>query len=883
MEDVEKRIAELRGKIDIERKFKEGAQYMLPKLTEKNARQQCEQNLQVKRFNATGIAIEDEFMQETSLKDLGQASSLEAIPETLSTPPTKGKSVRKQNTTTSTQESPFARFLRNDTHYNQEKVRYRLQQAITRLNIERRVLEGTQRMLDATQEGDSKIKDATQEKLKDCEAKVFLLELSRKRYESIALVDTPSSQGSDLTESTHAQKGGYTGRFKVKIISASGLPGKKSSKSSVFVTLQIDNNQKGKTRSSNTNSWTDEFIVQVERANDVELTVYEDEQGKSLLGLVWFKFADLLEELSLETEPKDDQISSGDLEPTVKKAGEHTKIFWLDLVPNGKICVGLKFVKEEPKKRTDNTALVRQKAVKKVIIKRGHKFAAFTSYQVLKCASCQEFLVSGQGYRCELCSYVCHRKCQGNILAKCISKASGEKDDPEYSIINHQIPHRFQKASGAGVAWCAHCGLMAMSLKNFVKCTECSTYAHESCSVAIPAYCGLPAGMLDAIRDIEKFKKQKKEQLKEKPEKPDEVDQSDVESVKSYQSNNTAKTAASSAVPSADNLVDSNPPSKQMLPAHAISYAASVPVLTIDPAPSTPKGRASVGHIPSSKAPRRNDSVSPFKGGPRGVTLEDFKFAAVLGKGNFGKVMLAQEKFTNQYYAIKVLKKEFILEHDEVESTKSEKRCFQVATKMRHPFLVNLHSCFQTESRLYFVMEFVNGGDLMWHIQRGRFSAKQARFYACEVLLALHDLKLDNILLTQDGHIKLADYGLCKERMKYGSTTNTFCGTPEFMAPEILQEKPYSRAAPFSGDTEDKIFNAILKEEPNYPSSLSADALLTKDPQRRLGSSRNDGEDIKQHYYFQGTNWDDVLQKRIPPPYTPRIVLDLTLERRNRY
>jgi novel protein kinase C epsilon type len=135
------------------------------------------------------------------------------------------------------------------------------------------------------------------------------------------------------------------------------------------------------------------------------------------------------------------------------------------------------------------------------------------------------------------------------------------------------------------------------------------------------------------------------------------------------------------------------------------------------------------------------------------------------------------------------------------------------AARERHPFLLGLHSCFQTETRVYFVMEYVSGGDLMLHIQRKQFSLRQAKFYASEVLLALEyfhangiiyrcatsqsnlwapqltliysDLKLDNILLTLDGHVKVADYGLCKEDMWYGSTTGTFCGTPEFMAPEV--------------------------------------------------------------------------------------------------
>ena len=119
------------------------------------------------------------------------------------------------------------------------------------------------------------------------------------------------------------------------------------------------------------------------------------------------------------------------------------------------------------------------------------------------------------------------------------------------------------------------------------------------------------------------------------------------------------------------------------------------------------------------------------------ILLDDFHLLSVLGKGNFGKVMLVEEKKSKNLYAIKVLKKDFILQNDEIEATRAEKRVFVTINEARHPFLVGLHACFQTDTRVYFVMDYINGGDLMLHIQRKQFSERRAKFYACEVLLAL--------------------------------------------------------------------------------------------------------------------------------------------------
>jgi classical protein kinase C len=144
--------------------------------------------------------------------------------------------------------------------------------------------------------------------------------------------------------------------------------------------------------------------------------------------------------------------------------------------------------------------------------------------------------------------------------------------------------------------------------------------------------------------------------------------------------------------------------------------------------PQQPPQQPPAKQVIPAKAPANKETPpANWQGTGRRIGLDHFNFLAVLGKGNFGKVMLAETKSTKQLYAIKVLKKEFIIENDEVESTRSEKRVFLIANKERHPFLLSLHACFQTETRVYFVMEYISGGDLMLHIQRGQFGTKRAQ------------------------------------------------------------------------------------------------------------------------------------------------------------
>ncbi|CAH1284852.1 unnamed protein product [Diabrotica balteata] len=287
-----------------------------------------------------------------------------------------------------------------------------------------------------------------------------------------------------------------------------------------------------------------------------------------------------------------------------------------------------------------------------------------------------------------------------------------------------------------------------------------------------------------------------------------------------------------------------------------------------------------------------------------GLNIENFRLISVLGRGHFGKVILSQYKNTGEYFAIKALKKGDIISRDEVESLLSEKRIFEVANCIRHPFLVNLFACFQTDAHVCFVMEYAAGGDLMMHIHADVFSEPRAVFYAACVVLGLQylhenkiiyrDLKLDNLLLDTEGYVKIADFGLCKEGMGFGDRTGTFCGTPEFLAPEVLTETSYTRAvdwwglgvlifemlvgeSPFPGDDEEEVFDSIVNDEVRYPRFLSLEAiaimrrLLRKSPDRRLGSSERDAEDVKKQAFFRLIQWEELLHRRIPPPFVPTV------------
>ncbi|NWW99653.1 protein kinase C iota type isoform X1 [Patagioenas fasciata] len=345
------------------------------------------------------------------------------------------------------------------------------------------------------------------------------------------------------------------------------------------------------------------------------------------------------------------------------------------------------------------------------------------------------------------------------------------------------------------------------------------------------------------------------------------------------------------------------------------------PIMPMDPSsvhpdnvesviPYNPSSHESLDHVGEEKEAM---SIRESGKASSSLGLQDFDLLRVIGRGSYAKVLLVRLKKTERIYAMKVVKKELVNDDEDIDWVQTEKHVFEQASN--HPFLVGLHSCFQTESRLFFVIEYVNGGDLMFHMQRQRkLPEEHARFYSAEISLALNylhergiiyrDLKLDNVLLDSEGHIKLTDYGMCKEGLRPGDTTSTFCGTPNYIAPEILRGEDYGFSvdwwalgvlmfemmagrSPFdivgSSDnpdqnTEDYLFQVILEKQIRIPRSLSVKAagvlksFLNKDPKERLGCHPQTGfADIQGHPFFRNVDWDLMEQKQVVPPFKPNI------------
>uniref|UniRef100_A0A8C9T1W5 Ribosomal protein S6 kinase n=1 Tax=Scleropages formosus TaxID=113540 RepID=A0A8C9T1W5_SCLFO len=290
--------------------------------------------------------------------------------------------------------------------------------------------------------------------------------------------------------------------------------------------------------------------------------------------------------------------------------------------------------------------------------------------------------------------------------------------------------------------------------------------------------------------------------------------------------------------------------------------------------------------------------------GTEQIRPECFELLRVLGKGGYGKVFQVRKVSgvtSGKIFAMKVLKKAMIVRNaKDTAHTKAERNILE---EVKHPFIVDLIYAFQTGGKLYLILEYLSGGELFMQLEReGIFMEDTACFYLAEISMALghlhqngiiyRDLKPENIMLNNQGHVKLTDFGLCKESIHDGTVTHTFCGTIEYMAPEILMRSGHNRAVdwwslgalmydmltgapPFTGENRKKTIDKILKCKLNLPPYLTQEArdllkkLLKRNASLRLGGGPGDAAEVQSHPFFRHINWEDLLARKVEPPFKP--------------
>uniref|UniRef100_A0A8C6KY48 Protein kinase C n=1 Tax=Nothobranchius furzeri TaxID=105023 RepID=A0A8C6KY48_NOTFU len=518
---------------------------------------------------------------------------------------------------------------------------------------------------------------------------------------------------------------------------------------------------------------------------------------------------------------------------------------WLEMKPQGRLLMEAKYYLEKSGERCKRNRRGAIKQAKVHVVKR-HEFSATFFPQPTFCSVCKEFVwgLNKQGYQCRQCNAAIHKKCIDKVIAKCTGSAINSKETMIHKErFKIDMPHRFRVYNYKSPTFCQHCGTLLWGLaRQGLKCDECSMNVHHKCQKKVANLCGVNQKLMaEALAVIENSVSVLKKTL----------------------------------------------------------FTPTVWLLVADMVGVLWEGPPEVSRSTPEQASEEPLYAVPKKDHQPKFTIEDFTLHKMLGKGSFGKVFLAELKRSGQFFAVKALKKDVVLMDDDVECTMVERRVLSLAWE--NPFLTHLYCTFQTKENLFFVMEYLNGGDLMFHIQNcHKFDLHRATFYAAEIICGLQylhskgiiyrDLKLDNVLLDSDGHIKIADFGMCKENMQDESRTSTFCGTPDYIAPEILLGQKYNSSvdwwsfgvllyemltgqSPFHGCDEEELFQSIRTDNPVYPSWLTKAAkdilvkLFVREPEERLGVKGN----IRHHGFFSSVDWKAVEQRQVAPPFKPTL------------